>query len=175
MVLVEIANRISTAVVFKNDATNTRIAYLEKDGRIVGKSYDTSVGAGEKKSFGSIDEARAWVHEIAPKNAEFKDNRFYSKDHYDNIGKNRRDFEEMWKIHNEPKDMVRLLNGSETYFDRVVGYCAHHKTYLTKQQLQTKQCLGKECNRLIKVECNFWKERDQKQVEKRLKKAMEVC
>lgn len=174
MVQVDVANRISTAVVFKKDVTNTRIAYLEKDGRIIGKGYYTSMGAGEKKSFKTIEEARAWVHEIAPKDAEFVDNKNCSKDHYDNIGKNRRDFEEMWGIHNEPKDMVRLLNGSETYFDRCVGYCAFHKTYLTKQQLQTKACLNKECTKLIKIESKFWKERDQKQVEKRIRKALEV-
>ena len=174
MVLVEVSKRISTAVVFKDNAILTRIAFFESNGRIIGKSYDTGTSNGNKVRFGSIEEARNWVHEIAPENAEFAANKQFSEDHYDNIGKNRRDFEEMWGIHNEPKDMVRLLNGSETYFDRCVGYCAHHKNYLTKQQLQTKKCLQKECNRLIKIECNFWKERDAKQVEKRLKKALEV-
>jgi len=170
----DISNRISTAVVYKAEATSTRIAYLEKDGRIVGKAYYTSEGSGEKKTFASIDEARAWVHEIAPENATFQNNDKFSKDHYDNIGKNRRDFEEMWGIHNEPKDVVRLLNGSETYFERTVAYCAYHKNYLTKQQLQTKKCLQKECNRLIKIDSKFWQDRDAKQVEKRIKKALEV-
>lgn len=174
MITVNVSDRISTAVVFKENATSTRIAYIEKNGHIIGKGYDSSLGAGVKVQFKSLEEAKAWVHEIAPADAVFKSVKEFSRDHYDNIGSNRRDFEEMWGIHNEPKDMVRLLNGSETYFDRTVAYCAHHKNYLTKQQLQTKKCLQKECNRLIKIECNFWKDRDARQVEKRLKKALET-
>lgn len=175
MTTVDVSQRISTAVVLniKSKVTRTRVAYMQND-KIIGKGYDTSVGEGEKLLFISVDQARDWVHEIAPEGAEFKPNKTFSNDHYDNIGSNRRDFEEMWGIHHEPNETVRLLNGSETFFNRTVGYCAHHTCYLTKKQLQTKECLKKECKRLIKIEGVFWQERDAAQVEKRIKKALET-
>lgn len=166
-------NRISTAVVLKGKNSDTRIAYMEKSGRIVGKGYNTLTGEESLKSFSSIQEAKDWVHEIAPENAIFS-NSAYSLDHFDNIGSNRRDFEEMWKIHHEPEDIVQLLNGSETYFNRTVGYCAYHKRYLTKTQLKTKGCLQKSCDRLIKIESSFWKSRDSKQVEKKIERTLSI-
>ena len=170
---INITDRISTAVVLREQTTNTRIAYKAKNGIIVGKSYDSSKGEGESKNFSSVEDAKAWVHEIAPDKV-FGPNKLYSNDHYDNIGSNRRDFEEMWGIHHDNDDVVQLLNGSETVFRRCVGYCAYHKRYLTQTQLKTKQCLQKNCNRLIKIEHRFWDERDNKQVEKKLKKALDT-
>lgn len=171
----DISNRISTAVVLnEQQATLTRIAYKE-NGKIQGRSYDTSIGDGEKKEFNSVEEAKAWVHEIAPEDAEFKDcSKYISPDHFDNLGSNRRDFEEMWGIHHEPNEVVQLLNGSETVFSRCVGYCAYHKRYITQTQLKTKECLKKECKRLIKIEHRFWVDRDNKQVEKKIKKALDI-
>lgn len=171
---VAITSRISTAVVLdENKVTRTRIAFTDKSGRILGREYDTSVGAGNSKSFSTLNEAKDWVHALAP-NAEFKPVSNLSGDHYDNIGANRRDFEEMWGIHHEPNEEVQLLNGSTTYFHRVVGYCAYHKRYITQTQLKTKQCLQKECKRLIKIENKFWLDRDAKQVEKKIKKALDA-
>ena len=166
-------SRISTAVILNESGSNTRIAYLRQDGHIIGKGYNTENNVEEKKQFGNIAEAKAWVHEIAPTDAVFsKDS--HSNDHFDNIGSNRRNFEEMWGIHHEPKDIVQLLNGSETYFDRCVGYCAYHKRDLTQTQLKSKDCLSKTCSRLIKIEHKFWQDRDDKQVEKKLKRALDI-
>ena len=171
---VPVTNRISTAVILEeNKSTKTRIAYTSKNGGIQGCEYDTSIGSGNKVQFTTLEEAKSWVHALAP-NAEFKAVPNISGDHYDNIGSNRRDFEEMWKIHHEPDEEVQLLNGSTTYFHRVVGYCAYHKRYITQTQLKTKQCLQKECKRLIKIENKFWLDRDSKQVEKKIKKALDV-
>lgn len=169
---VPVSNRISTAVVLREQNSNTRVAYKDKQGRILGKGYDSSKGEGETATFSSVESAKDWVHEIAP-DKTFEPNKYYSEDHYDNIGSTRRDFEEMWGIHHEKDEIVQLLNGSETYFERCVGYCAYHKRYITQTQLKTKQCLQKNCNRLIKIEHRFWLDRDNKQVEKKIKKALD--
>lgn len=172
--MVSIQNRISTAVIYSKDVVTTRIAYLTRDGHIMGNEYDSSLGSGTKQQFPSIEAAKSWVHEIAPVDAVFGAKDAFSGDHYDNVSANRKSFEKMWRIHNEPDSIVQLLNGSETYFSKTVGYCAYHKRYITSQQLKTKKCLTKNCNRLIKIENKFWESRDEVQISKRLKKALEI-
>lgn len=89
-------SRISTAVILNESGSNTRIAYLKKDDHIVGKGYNTENNAEEKKQFGNIAEAKAWVHETAPTDAVFS-KCIHSNDHFDNIGSNRRGFEKKLK------------------------------------------------------------------------------
>lgn len=37
-----------------------------------------------------------------------------------------------------------------------VAYCAYHKSTLSKNQMKAKECLSKNCNRLIRKEHDFW-------------------
>ena len=69
------------------------------------------------------------------------------------------------------EDVVRLLNGTETYFERCVGYCNLHYTFLTITQLKSKQCLRKQCKHLQKIETHqFWIDREAKKQAKKEKK-----
>lgn len=67
-------------------------------------------------------------------------------------------------------DIIETLNSSQSYFYRAVGYCAYHKRYITKQQLKQKNCLIKQCNRLIQLRHNFWYDKELKSCFKKLKK-----
>ena len=80
-------SRISTAVILNESGSSTRIAYLRQDGRIIGKGYTTENNVEETKQFGNIEEAKDWVHEIAPADAVFS-KCSHSNDHFDNIGSN---------------------------------------------------------------------------------------
>lgn len=65
------------------------------------------------------------------------------------------------------------LGGSEN----PVGYCFYHHKTLSTKQLKSKQCLEKNCNRLMKYEEHgFWKNRDKeinRKAELKAKKKME--
>lgn len=39
-----------------------------------------------------------------------------------------------------------------------VGYCAYHKATLSVNQLKGKECLQKNCDRLIKYDHDYWKQ-----------------
>ena len=69
------------------------------------------------------------------------------------------------------EDVVRLLNGTETYFERCVGYCNLHYTFLTITQLKSKQCLRKQCKHLQKIETHqFWIDREAKSRQRKKRK-----
>ncbi len=68
-------------------------------------------------------------------------------------------------------EICQCLYNSETYFSRCVGYCSFHNAYLTKNQLKTKNCLGKQCNALIKqTGHSFWIERELLKLDKKVNK-----
>ena len=66
-----------------------------------------------------------------------------------------------------------MLGGSKN----PVGYCAYHKATLSTKQLKAKECLQKNCNRLIKYEHEYWNQlernRQLKQQRKEEKKKRE--
>ena len=66
-----------------------------------------------------------------------------------------------------------MLGGSKN----PVGYCAYHKATLSTKQLKSKECLQKNCNRLIKYEHEYWNQlernRQLKQQQKEEKKKRE--
>lgn len=68
----------------------------------------------------------------------------------------------------QPNDIVETLNSSATYFRRTVGYCAYHKRYVTQQQMKTKECLRKQCERLIKIPHKSWYDKELKKISKKL-------
>ncbi len=73
-----------------------------------------------------------------------------------------------------PSDSMEIctcLYNTESYFCRCVGYCTFHKAYLTAKQLKTKNCLGKQCNNLIRqTSHHFWLERELQKLDKKLRK-----
>lgn len=48
-----------------------------------------------------------------------------------------------------------------------VGYCVHHKCYLTLNHLKNMKCLQKKCIHLVKIKHKYWEEKERK---KKLKK-----
>lgn len=68
----------------------------------------------------------------------------------------------------QPNDIVDTLNNSTTYLKRAVGYCAYHKRYVTQQQMKTKECLRKQCERLIKIPHKSWYDKEFKIISKKL-------
>lgn len=51
-----------------------------------------------------------------------------------------------------------------------VAFCAYHKMTLSKQQMKSKECLQKECPRLIKYDHPYWVQREQEKVKKQQRK-----
>ena len=47
-----------------------------------------------------------------------------------------------------------------------VAYCAYHKMTLSVNQMKAKECLSKNCNRLVRKEHDYWIQYD-KQIEKK--------
>lgn len=71
----------------------------------------------------------------------------------------------------DPMEICQCLYNTESYFCRCVGYCEFHKAYLTAKQLKTKNCLGKQCDALIRQTSHqFWVERSLLKMDKKLKK-----
>ena len=65
--------------------------------------------------------------------------------------------------------IVDVLYGSESEKSNCCGYCKLKHKYLTVRQMKTKQCLGKQCNALSKIEEHpFWNYRDRKLKEKKM-------
>ena len=69
-----------------------------------------------------------------------------------------------------------MLGGSKN----PVGYCAYHKTTLSTKQLKAKECLQKNCNRLIKYDHEYWNQlernrqlKQQRKEEKKRREKME--
>lgn len=61
-----------------------------------------------------------------------------------------------------------------TYSDNIVAYCKHHHCGITVKQMKSKNCLGKQCNYLVKNEAHqYWRQREiMKQKRKDRKKAV---
>lgn len=67
-----------------------------------------------------------------------------------------------------PNDIVPVLYGSETFYKNCPAWCKHHHIHLTKKQITTKGCLGKQCKYLDKILSNpWWAEREQKKLKKK--------
>lgn len=39
-----------------------------------------------------------------------------------------------------------------------IAYCHYHKMTLSKTQMESKGCLEKQCNRLQKYDCEYWRQ-----------------
>ncbi len=71
----------------------------------------------------------------------------------------------------DPMEICPCLYNTESYFCRCVGYCDFHKSFLTTKQIKAKNCLGKQCNALIRQASHpFWVERTLAKLDKKLKK-----
>lgn len=138
------------------------------------RSLNSKTGISVKQKYNSTDEVEQKISELLEgKTLEYRSTSF-SYNHYDNLKDKRCDFKVLWGIDNKPDDVVKLLNGSTTYFRRTVGYCAYHKCYLTENQMSSKACLSRNCQRLIKIESPFWIKRDEKVAIKKLRKLKEI-
>ena len=65
-----------------------------------------------------------------------------------------------------PDDIVQVLYGCEAYFRNCPAFCRHHHCHLTEKQIKTKGCLGKQCKFLDKIEHDFWRQREEKKLQK---------
>ena len=68
--------------------------------------------------------------------------------------------------------MAKTLYGSVTKIDKCVGYCYHHRKWLTLRQLRLKKCLSKGgheyCHALrIREEHPWWEIRKKRKAERR--------
>lgn len=63
---------------------------------------------------------------------------------------------------------LRGLYGCSLNEKRMVGYCRHHKCYLTSRTLKKHECLKKQCKALVKNESHgYWANRERiKQLKK---------
>lgn len=76
-----------------------------------------------------------------------------------------------FKFPTDPMTICKCLYSTETYFSRCVGFCGFHNAYLTTKQLKTKNCLGKNCNALIRQNGHpFWLERSLHKLDSKLRK-----
>ena len=54
---------------------------------------------------------------------------------------------------------MECLYGTQS--DNIVAYCKYHKCGVTVKQMKTKNCLGKQCNYLVKNETHeYWHQRE---------------
>ena len=54
--------------------------------------------------------------------------------------------------------------------DKYVGFCWHHKSPVTAQQIKCRGCLAKECGALERKEHPYWEEREQRKAARRERK-----
>lgn len=67
----------------------------------------------------------------------------------------------------DPNEICLTLYECPSYVGKCVGYCAFHKAFVTTKQLKKKQCLTKQCNRLIKqTNHEYWKQKELKKKNK---------
>jgi len=67
--------------------------------------------------------------------------------------------------------LVNVLYGGQSPINHCCGYCKLKGKYLTVKQMKRKECLGKQCNALAKLEVHpYWKKRDIKLQGKKSKK-----
>lgn len=70
----------------------------------------------------------------------------------------------------EPGKKYRTINGAHVLRKKVIGYCANriHRGYLTKDMMESHDCIHKQCPFLVKREDhNFWIQRELYREEKR--------
>lgn len=67
---------------------------------------------------------------------------------------------------------VRALFGSEVRISQCPAFCVNKKRYLTATVMKNKECLRKNCSKMIRTPYSeeFWKERDEKIASKKAKK-----
>lgn len=54
---------------------------------------------------------------------------------------------------------MECLYGTQS--DNIVAYCKYHHCGVTVKQMKTKNCLGKQCNYLVKNETHeYWHQRE---------------
>lgn len=59
-----------------------------------------------------------------------------------------------------PERLYRTLFRTSAKGHKLIGYCWHHKKFLTIKQLRQQQCLRKHCDALERFDWHpFWRER----------------
>lgn len=70
-------------------------------------------------------------------------------------------------------EMLPGLYGSYISRNKAVGYCKFHKAALTTKTLKGHNCLGKQCNSLVKYEHDFWRQHERmKELRKERKQSL---
>lgn len=59
-------------------------------------------------------------------------------------------------------EMLYGLYGSYVSRNKAVGYCKFHKAALTTKTLKGHNCLGKQCDSLVKYDHDFWRQHEQR-------------
>ena len=59
------------------------------------------------------------------------------------------------------------LYGTRANYENCAGFCDLHKCYMTVKQIKKKECLGKQCRHLRKLDHYWWEWRENR---KRYKK-----
>lgn len=71
--------------------------------------------------------------------------------------------------------MKSCLYGSKAKKENIIAYCTYHHSYLTINQLKTKECLKLNCSRLIKyTQKEYWKKRELIKLKKKEKSKRDI-
>ena len=65
--------------------------------------------------------------------------------------------------------MLKSLYGTQITERRCIGFCWHHKCYVTSTQIKQKECLKRQCGALEKYDHEFWRQRELHKMRKRTK------
>lgn len=66
---------------------------------------------------------------------------------------------------------VQAFYGSEIKKSKACAYCLKHRLYLTVNTMKTRECLGKQCNALMRLEGHdSWRQRQQRKGLKKINK-----
>lgn len=67
--------------------------------------------------------------------------------------------------------VVDVLNNTQTYYSRCVGYCKYHKCFVSRNQIHRRRCEIKKCVHFDKIDtCSYWTERELKKQNKMLRR-----
>jgi len=59
------------------------------------------------------------------------------------------------------------LYGCRANYENCAGFCDLHKCYMTVKQIKRKECLGKQCRHLHKLDHYWWTWRENKKLLKK--------
>jgi len=63
--------------------------------------------------------------------------------------------------------MLKSLYNTEINKKHCIGFCHHHRCYITCKQLKHKECLKKQCHALERYDHEYWRQRELIKIKKK--------